>query len=627
MAPPIAATTPSTAGRVSVARAAPSPDIELPLVPTVERTPRSRTTALEHLATAVILSERALVRAKDRANKTWLALTTRNVKSLVSFAHGLMLVVPALVPTKHWATIILLAQWLGPPLRPALSRVAQETITKVAARLQGLVSGGMVTLARQVVNSLAAVTCRILLAMHARLAAAPYRGSGTNRDTPALIPTFDAGSTGSLSMIECERAQDMDALLTDMHRVSPGMICAMASDTGAGKKRAMPAAVYDARQLGDVYTLLRQLVRGMLPGATRCVDDAQHALALDLAPYLGVVRPQAMTHDFIAESVAFVVWEHHPTTRLIALRRRSTIVHSRYVPTLRKLFDQLQTHLGQSSRDEVVAMLLAPAPTTVERSVAMELIDMTSGPLHATEQPATASPQVRVQLVVSSDPERPVRVALDIASVAGVCLLTSSMTFDDGMTDTMEDFDVDGCLADLTDMLCSRCTMLVSDCCCSVTSHTSSVAGCDIEELSEPAPWAEIMGLSDYDSEAELNRFFELNAPSAETRSASARSRSAGTPGSGWRSALSDFAFDQPLMLMMGASAEVAQLHLHAMREVAATDAHQSVGFVPALCDDGASFNVSCCRSADGAVAGSFQPNAEVLAVGDADGGLKSLGT
>ena len=85
-------------------------------------------------------------------------------------------------------------------------------------------------------------------------------------------------------MIECERAQDMDALLTDMHRVSPGMICAMASDTGAGKKRALPAAVLNARQLGDAYTLLRQLVRGMHPGATHCVDDAQRELALMVAP-------------------------------------------------------------------------------------------------------------------------------------------------------------------------------------------------------------------------------------------------------------------------------------------------------------------------------------------------------
>ena len=244
-------------------------------------------------------------------------------------------------------------------------------------------------------------------------------------------------------------------------------------------------------------------------------------------------------------------------------------------------------------------MLLAPEPTTVERSVAMELIAMTSGPLHATEQTVTDSPQVRMQLIACSDPERPVRVALNIANVAGISLLTSNMTFDDGMTDSMEDFDVDECLADLTDTFCTRCTTLIADCCCSVTSHTSSAADCDIAGLSEPTPWADFMRLSDYDSEAELNRFFELNAPGAETRSASARSRSAGTPGSGWRSAMSDFTFDQPIMLMMGSSAEVAQFHLHAMREVASTDAHQSVGFVPALCDDGASFNVSCCRSVD----------------------------
>ena len=210
VAPPIAATTPSTAGRVSVARAAPSPDIELPLVPTVERTPRSRATALEHLATAVILSERALVRAKDRANKTWLALTTRNVKSLVSFAHGLILVVPALVPTKHWATIILIAQWLGPTVSPTILRLFQEVTAVTADKLKRTVHAGIGAIAGRLTRALTAATCRLLMVLQTRL-------------THGATVTVPSPSPGSLHMIADIASTDMSELLSDMQGVNAGM--------------------------------------------------------------------------------------------------------------------------------------------------------------------------------------------------------------------------------------------------------------------------------------------------------------------------------------------------------------------------------------------------------------------
>ena len=95
-------------------------------------------------------------------------------------------------------------------------------------------------------------------------------------------------------MVALEQPQDMDELLKDMCCVAPGMICAMSSSTGAGKKRALTDTTFNARQLGDAHALLRQLIRGMQPGATNCVDGHQRELALAFAPYLGIQRPQAI---------------------------------------------------------------------------------------------------------------------------------------------------------------------------------------------------------------------------------------------------------------------------------------------------------------------------------------------
>ena len=51
-------------------------------------------------------------------------------------------------------------------------------------------------------------------------------------------------------------------------------------------------------------------------------------------------------------------------------------------------------------------------------------------------------------------------------------------------------------------------------------------------------------------------------------------------------------------------------------------------GLVPALCDDGASFSVSCTRSIDGAVPGSYSDkDAESLSVGNKNSALRSLGS
>ena len=68
-----------------------------------------------------------------------------------------------------------------------------------------------------------------------------------------------------------------------------------------------------------------------------------------------------MTHDFIAETVAFVVWEQHATTRLVALRRRNTNVRN-LVTAMRKLVDQLQSHFGLTAREHVISLLLAAPP-------------------------------------------------------------------------------------------------------------------------------------------------------------------------------------------------------------------------------------------------------------------------
>ena len=128
------------------------------------------------------------------------------------------------------------------------------------------------------------------------------------------------------------------------------------SGSGAGKKRALAETAFNARQLGDAHARLRQLIRGLQPGVTNCFDDEQRELALSIAPYFGIQRPQALTHDFIAESVAFVVWEQHATTRLVALRRRNTNVRNNYVPAMRKLLDQLQAHFGLETRDGVISV-------------------------------------------------------------------------------------------------------------------------------------------------------------------------------------------------------------------------------------------------------------------------------
>ena len=49
---------------------------------------------------------------------------------------------------------------------------------------------------------------------------------------------------------------------------------------------------------------------------------------------------------------------------------------------------------------------------------------------------------------------------------------------------------------------------------------------------------------------------------------------------------------------------------------------------IPALCDDGASFGVSCTRSMEGAVPGSFNAgDAETLSVGNKNAGLCAVGS
>ena len=65
--------TPVTPGPV-----APSPGIDLG---TPRRAATGTPTALEHLASAVILSERALAKARKKANSTWVALATSGVKT------------------------------------------------------------------------------------------------------------------------------------------------------------------------------------------------------------------------------------------------------------------------------------------------------------------------------------------------------------------------------------------------------------------------------------------------------------------------------------------------------------------------------------------------------------------
>ena len=163
------------------------------------------------------------------------------------------------------------------------------------------------------------------------------------------------------------------------------MMCSLvSSDTGAGKKRAaMHVMQLDARQLADALACLKQLARSLTPGIVDC-DTEQRELVLKFAPYIGVLRLHSNTHNRIAESVAFVVWEEHALTRLVALRRRSSVVRDK-VAAVRALMEQLRVHLHMDTVAQVIGVLLMPEPTTVDRGMALDLLDMGSSTVQTEE--------------------------------------------------------------------------------------------------------------------------------------------------------------------------------------------------------------------------------------------------
>ena len=579
----------------------------------------------EYLASAVVNMEREQRLAKDKKKKTLRAQIGQLLGSSLGSVHSLIALLSALVPSKHWATIILSLQIVGPTAWPhvkaAVAQIGEAVASAVASRLQGWTR----VLAHAVRERLTALMTGLT----------EYLKVATAR---ALVATATASVANSAPTVSAVAPTD-----------SPHAMCMVSTLNGTTEATSAPES--DAPSLSAIHIDTRsphQDDTGLLIADLRaCVhalakendkshwqtEDTRQAL-IAVAHHFGVLRLQSTSLNTLADSIILGVWHNSlPTSRAMNRSVR------RYLRVMHELLEDIRQSQQLSTIDDVLRLLLPV------QAVSVPSLDeqLTAHILHQMREPVGAELRVHAIVGATGDPHRPVMVRLSLSQgnmllhVGGTAQDAPGAFDDDYITSLMA-----GVMDDASDLHLglahgdagthSSDKVKHDDCCPGVDgAHPSWMTFCNCSRHEWARP-------DDYDSAHELDRFYEYNLPEPEHIPMEL------DPEDNFHTFndldLGVFYVGRSVVptelarLLLPLSVEDSlptwsesqqETILASMQEVQATGSDSQ--FIPALCDDGASLKVSCTRSAEGALPGSFIPAQESFALGDANSQLKCLGS
>ena len=610
-------------------------------------------TLTEHLANAMLLNERQL-RSADNKKAGILAVVSNTLCSIMVAITSCA----SKLTSTQWASIFVITQVIRPWAQPHMHAIWTYFLERLRINAVRMLESGLnkcACLLLRAVTRLAEMPKLLAARVTPQIA---FAGNGESNlaganDTNALSapssadrddkPESDCGAgvipteitTTESGGAECATAPSISIGT----KTSPGMLLMMGS-TSAGK-RAQPTGL--ATSSDDRLGVLVEAWTAFQ--SSRNVDQCRRQLG-ELAVVLGHVRLTEHVYYNTASVLAMHIWPDEFATLPSALEhfgagvvRPTNNAGSRLLSrALAQLLDKVggidEVHAsisractGDASSAAMALAELLPASTDSLKGLINSGSASDSAVQLAMGAHLVATPSVTAILGTSGSPDKPVVLRLALPTLGVLQLLTvdnSERAIDDDIQLVL-------------DSLCPRCENLPGYCVCSTQEAKRQC--CDDSDVESLCCCS--LGTS-YDSDRELELFFS-QSPSMPLLNAPDSSMS---PVSPFSLSLDD-QFDMSLVgtehvIFMMTGAVQGSLtfvkHKGGPREsrrtvLSPTDYKPNTlasdeGCIAALCDNGASRQVSCCKTLDGALLDTFDSNdVGDLTVGSADASLGAKGS
>ena len=457
--------------------------------------------------------------------------------------------------------------------------------------------------------------------------------------------------------------------------------------SSAGSKRtaesSVDAVVDERAACADIEYVISTCYQSMLSAgiASRDMEPLLRAL-LPLRAHLGILKYRGESQDrSVVAALARTLWPSQYLGVMAAVQHYNGGVGERTAKAFHAKIVELLTRVAAANGLETSVQAAAMLVSRAEQALSLTLAATAGSSSHAVidslvHDDALETPHVTVIMGTSGVATKPVIVrlavgSLDLASTAHLGLMTSDLAcidceLDDAIAtldswNGADDHDYDesnelcpdrvpGCrcgtflgvspdsrseLLSALDALSLASDDGVSDTGSDRSWHDNdieSLAVCDhcgavrqsfFQQCACPG-WHRDDG---YDSDEALMMHMDMDAPTLADVGVTAAPRVEAYP-------ICEANELEALLLSYGVRGSGGLLHMlqsidHAagLHSISQTMVDNSAA-EPALCDDGASFSVSCVRDIKGAVPGSYNANdAENLSVGNKNAGLKALGS